>query len=172
MHIGAYAPNGATRAMATAELAAILRRLKEATGLELSARTFDGRLRIQKAIYFLKAFGYEPAREYSFGDYFYGPYSPRLADQYYELQPGLLPNPSFDAPALPPRSSEFLREATRGGNDVLEAAATLHAFFSRNRSASGAEAIEYLREVKGRLADLGREALSLLRRYGLAAGAT
>ena len=170
----AYArTRGRLEKMPTRELGTILEALKRAASQDFSGRAFQSRLRIQKAIYFLRAFGYDPAREYSFGDYFHGPYSPKLANQYYELR-------SLDSeevavgppPAFPPAAIEFLREAIKAGNDVLEAAATMHAFLTRNRDASGDDAIAYLGKVKGWLVGRGREALSLLKKHGLVPGAT
>ncbi len=159
--------------MPTRELGTILAALKGATSRDFSGRSFQSRLRIQKAVYFLRAFGYGPAKEYSFGDYFHGPYSPKLANQYYDLRSldpagvavGLMPT-------VPTAAIEFLREATKAGNDMLEAAATMHAFLTRNRDASGDDAIAYLGKVKGWLVGRGREALSLLEKHGLVLGAT
>lgn len=159
--------------MQARELGVMLERLKRATSHDFSGNTFQSRLRIQKAIYFLRAFGYGPAQEYSFGDYFHGPYSPRLANQYYELRnldpAGSIAEPT---PALPPASIEFLREATKAGNATLEAAATMHAFLTRNRGPSGDDVIAYLGSVKRWLAGRGTEALSLLKKHGLVPGAT
>jgi len=154
--------------MPTADLRTTLQALTTLTAQDFSGNTFDSRLRIQKAIYFLKAYGYGPAREYSFGDYFHGPYSSKLADQYYELRGEGPKRPVVNpAPVFPAGFIEFLREATKAGIDTLEAAATMHAFLTRNRGASGADAIAYLRKVKGWLASRGREALSLLERHRL-----
>jgi len=159
--------------MPTRELGTILEALKTATSQDFSGSSFQSRLRIQKAIYFLRAFGYGRAKEYSFGDYFHGPYSPKLANQYYELRSldssrvAVSPTPTF-----PPAAIEFLREATKAGNDMFEAAATMHAFLTRNRDASGDDAIAYLGKVKGWLVSRGREALSLLKKHGLVPGAT
>jgi len=159
--------------MPTSELGTILAALKRATSQDFSGRSFQSRLRIQKAIYFLQAFGYGPAREYSFGDYFHGPYSPKLANQYYDLRSfdpaGVVVGPT---PTFPPAAIEFLREVTKAGNDMLEASATMHAFLTRNRDASGDEAIAYLGKVKGWLVGRGREALSLLKKHGLVPAAT
>ena len=55
---------------------------------------------------------------------------------------------------------------------MFEAAATMHAFLTRNRDASGDDAIAYLGNVKGWLVGRGREALSLLKKHGLVLGAT
>ena len=159
--------------MPTRELGTILEALKTATSQDFNGSSFQSRLRIQKAIYFLRAFGYGPAKEYSFGDYFHGPYSPKLANQYYDLRsldsPRIAVSPT---PTFPPAAIEFLREATKAGNDMFEAAATMHAFLTRNRDASGDDAIAYLGKVKGWLVGRGREALSLLKKHGLVPCAT
>jgi len=52
-------------------LAAILKRIGN-----LSIRTFNDRLKLQKSIYFLQEFGIYLG--YNFGWYLYGPYSPQL----------------------------------------------------------------------------------------------
>src|SRR5437867_10951972 len=111
--------------------------------------------------------------EYSLGDYCTGPYSAELADHdrvLRSLDPagvavGLMPT-------VPTAASEFLRETTKAGNDMREAAATMHAFLTRNRDASGDDAIAYLGKVKAWLVGRGREALSLLEKHGLVLGAT
>src|SRR5207245_10766156 len=121
----------------------------------------------------VRSFRHRPAKESSLGDNFHSPYSPKLANQYYHprsLDPagvavGLMPT-------VPTAAIEFLREATKAGNDMLEAAATMHAFLTRNRDASGDDAIAYLGKVKGWLVGRGREALSLLKKHGLVPGAT
>jgi uncharacterized protein YwgA len=46
---------------------------------------FEARLRLQKAVFFLKFMKIEPFTNYSFDLYLRGPYSPALADEYYEL---------------------------------------------------------------------------------------
>ena len=151
----------------------MLGRLASATSQDFSAQTFESRLRIQKAIYFLQAFGYPPASEYPFSDYFHGPYAPALADQYYELRKaGPVRATSSSVPDFPPHAIEFLREATRAGNDTLEAAATLHAFLARQRRPSRQAALAYLGQVKGWLANRGGEALALLERHHLVSGVT
>ena len=47
-------------------------------------RGFELRLRLQKAAYLLKKLKVEPFTNYEFNLYLYGPYSPKLAAEYFE----------------------------------------------------------------------------------------
>ena len=49
------------------------------------ADSFDDRLRIQKAVFLLKHLGVKPFDRYDFNMYLRGPYSPGLANEYYNL---------------------------------------------------------------------------------------
>ncbi|MBI2936972.1 MAG: hypothetical protein HYY22_02065 [Thaumarchaeota archaeon] len=47
---------------------------------------FKNRLLLQKTVHFLKHTGVEPFKEYKFNRYLHGPYSPDLANDYYNLE--------------------------------------------------------------------------------------
>ncbi|MEM1689632.1 MAG: hypothetical protein QXX33_01205 [Candidatus Hadarchaeales archaeon] len=46
---------------------------------------FEHRLKIQKAVFLLKHFGVKPFTSYDFNLYLHGPYSPKLAEDYYNI---------------------------------------------------------------------------------------
>ncbi len=64
------------------KLAAFVRSL-ENIGFNFNFNKFDDRLRLQKFVYLAKGFGFDPG--YSYNLYIHGPYSPELADDYYQL---------------------------------------------------------------------------------------
>jgi uncharacterized protein YwgA len=66
------------------ELARLIKTLENAGIYEFKIDTFEDRLRLQKIIYIAKHFGIDLG--YSFNEYLRGPYSPELADDYYELE--------------------------------------------------------------------------------------
>lgn len=156
----------------TEELAVLLDWLGSTYRRDFSGASFDSRLRIQKAVYFLKQFGYPTAKSYSFGDYFYGPYSPILARDYYAIRTaGAKPTGGSPRP-VPEEAQAFLKEAIGGGNDLLEAAATVHAFFARNQGATIGMAKSHLDQIKPRLSKHASEAFALLRQFALTRAAT
>jgi len=141
-------------------LAAVLSQLAKSTTKSFAPSDFTKRLRIQKAIYLLKALGYGPASKYAFGSYVRGPYSPQLANDYYALpwEVVLKTNPA----RIP---SEFLSpvaDAVRRGNDFLEAAATIHIFWIRNPGQKKSELLENVCYVKPELARHLEEAWAFL----------
>jgi uncharacterized protein YwgA len=158
--------------MAERELASLLAHLQDLTGSDLSGRTFDSRLRIQKAVYFLRELGHPWVHEYTFGDYFHGPYSPALADNYYKLMTKGLPGTRPLRTDLPTGAASLLREAIGRGNRFLETAATLHIFLSRNPKASRAAAVRHLRWIKPQLSRYADEAVSFLEKHRVIPSAT
>lgn len=58
----------------------------------LDPSSFDDRLRLQKAVFFLKHLGVKPFTDYEFSMYLRGPYSQVLAEEYYRLM-GVEPTP-------------------------------------------------------------------------------
>uniref|UniRef100_A0A7C4VV97 DUF4065 domain-containing protein n=1 Tax=Fervidobacterium pennivorans TaxID=93466 RepID=A0A7C4VV97_FERPE len=65
------------------KLAKIVNNLRKNLGLKLDLKEFENRLRLQKYVFLLKKFGVDLG--YSYNMYFYGPYSPDLAKDYYNL---------------------------------------------------------------------------------------
>lgn len=151
--------------MAERELASLLSYLRDLTRSDLSGRTFDSRLRIQKAVYFLRELGHPWAREYAFGDYFHGPYSPTLADHYYKLMIKGLPTTPPLRTDLPKGAASLLKESIDRGNRFLETAATLHVFLTRNPKASRAAAVRHLSWIKPQLSRYADEAVTFLEKH-------
>lgn len=59
--------------------------------------TFEHRLKLQKYMFIAKYLGISDFSEYDFNEYMRGPYSPNLADDYYEIEKkGLNINKEFD----------------------------------------------------------------------------
>ncbi len=156
--------------MSGRELAPLLNWLSESTRADFSGRNFESRLRIQKTVYILGVLGEPSARQYSFGSYFYGPYSPTLARDYYGLQEH--PESSAVSRFVPPRAAEVVLRAVEGGNDFLEAVATLHAFVQANPGASASDRKKYIETLKPRLSRYVQEALAFLEGAGLVRGHT
>jgi len=52
----------------------------------VSPESIDERLKVQKAVFLLKHLGFPPFKDYEFGTYLRGPYSPTLAEDYYKLR--------------------------------------------------------------------------------------
>jgi uncharacterized protein YwgA len=147
-------------------LAALLRDVESATGVPLNARTFGGRLRIQKTVYLLKALGDPVAAGYSFGEYFYGPYSPVLAKDYYAL-PEKKPTGARSHIDMDEARHRSLGEAIKVGNDFLEAAATLHSVAARHPRLLPREILGHVRSLKPRLEDELQGAWEFLRKNRL-----
>lgn len=130
-------------------LGQILERLAVRSHQEFGARTFESRLRTQKAIYLLKVFGYPPVQHYNFTNYFHGPYCPELTAEYYAVQQGEVeegPTP----PEIPAQSMGALLDALGRGNQFLEAVTTLHSIQRRNRL-DQTRALETVRVMKPHL---------------------
>jgi len=58
----------------------------------VSPESIDERLKVQKAVFLLRHLGFAPFKDYEFGTYLRGPYSPTLAEDYYRLE-GVRPIP-------------------------------------------------------------------------------
>ncbi len=146
--------------------------LRDLTGSDFRGKSFDSRLRIQKAVYFLKQFKHPWTSDYSFGDYFHGPYSLSLAGDYYRLMTEALPATPYMRVDLPKHAASCIGEAVKRGNDFLEAAATIHIFLARNPGASREKAVRHLNWIKPQLAPYASEALLFLEKYRMIQSAT
>lgn len=158
--------------MADAELASLLLYFRNLTGSDFSGRTFSSRLRIQKTIYFLQRFNHPWTREYSFGEYFHGPYSPALAADYYALAARTLRHTPSQQIEVPKNATDFVKEALGHGNPFLETAATLDIFLNRNPTSTTTDATRHLRWLKPQLSSFADEAITFLRKYRMIPGAT
>jgi len=100
-----------------------LRKLGDATNRPFTMQTKEGRIRLQKAVYLLKATGYAQAQKFDFSIYLNGPYSPELTEVYYLLDDEGLNavNPAADVPA---ETLTLFSEADSKGNLFLEALTT------------------------------------------------
>lgn len=114
---------GALRARGKS-IAPALRALAGATGRPFTMQTKDGRIRIQKAVYFLKVTGYRPAQKFEFSIYLNGPYSPELTEVYYLLQDDGL-NGFPPAKDIPTETVRLFAEADTLGIEFLEALTTV-----------------------------------------------
>ena len=147
-------------------LAPVLRYLAKSTGQDFSGRDFPSRLRIQKTVFLLRAMKTPNVPPYPFSSYFYGPYSPSLAREYYSDR---FQQEIRTAAATAPRVElAGLENAIRRGNDFLEAAATMLAYVEQNQGAGKASALTHLRSTKPRLAATAEEAWKWLVQNGLA----
>lgn len=114
---------GALRAKGKA-IARALRALADATGRPFTMQTKDGRIRIQKAVYFLKSTGYQPAQKFDFNIYLNGPYSPELTELYYLLEDDGLKE-SLPAEDIPADTLRMFTEADARGIEFMEALTTV-----------------------------------------------
>lgn len=64
------------------QLAEFVNTLEEALDWEFDYNEFDDRIRIQKYIHLADAYDFD--HDYTYGMYLHGPYSPTLAEDYYE----------------------------------------------------------------------------------------
>ena len=78
--------------MGLGELVWLVRFLRLSVEELTDPNSFDNRLRVQKAVFFLKHLGVKPFTDYEFNAYLHGPYSPALAQDYYRLK-GVEPTP-------------------------------------------------------------------------------
>lgn len=158
--------------MAERELASVLAYLSDVTRSDFSGRTFESRLRIQKAVYFLRELGHPWVQEYSFGEYFHGPYSRTLADDYYALMRKGLPKRAPASIGLTRAAEALVRESITRGNRFLETLSTLHFFLRGNPGAPRAAAVRHLRWIKPQLSRYVDEAVPLLAKYRVVPDAT
>ncbi len=86
-------------------LAGLIKSLENAGVYEFKINTFEDRLKLQKIVYIAKCFGIDLG--YSFNEYLRGPYSPELADDYYELSERWNTN---EIESLKPISGENVRK--------------------------------------------------------------
>lgn len=93
---------------------------EEALDWEFDVEEFDDRLKMQKLVYFAREFGLDVP--YNYNIYRYGPYSPSLADDYYNLSNSGSPKEGAKGIA----TTEFEELVNNRENGWLEVAATIH----------------------------------------------
>lgn len=107
-----------------AELSRFLNALREDLGWEFEREEFDDRFRLQKYVILAEEFGFD--HNYNYGIHLRGPYSPALAEDYYEELPELSDEhpEGFD-------SEGFAGFVDNRDKEWLEIAGTLRAYFLR-----------------------------------------
>ena len=87
-------------------------------------KTKEGRIRLQKAVYLLKATGYPPAQKFEFNIYLNGPYSRDLTEVYYFMEDDGL-SAAKPAKDVPTDTRKLFSEADSRGILFLEALTTV-----------------------------------------------
>ncbi len=153
-----------------------LRLISTRSKVPVSMSTKEGRIRIQKLVYLLKAGGYTPARDFAFNLYVNGPYSPELAKVYYSTgDAGLKSIPP--ATDLPGPLLTTVVEANAHGIAFLEALTTTIDLVTslRTNRASGATSagLVWARSIKPHIkAEVWREVEEFLQTHKELAGST
>jgi len=116
------------------KLAAFRELLGEELGWEFDVEEFDDRFRMQKYVFLADAFGFE--HEYDYNIHLHGPYSPPLAEDYYEdgldeMTPSASGLNSFD-------HDEFVELVEDREKEWLEVAATIKSLHRRYSTPPGA----------------------------------
>ena len=104
---------------------------------------FDARFKVQKYVYLARFFGYDTG--HTFNLYMRGPYSPDLADDYYDATTADLDR--AEPARLDPRYVELLR-AHRNDEEWLEIASTVAMFHEDEPGLRGDELIGAVRRLK------------------------
>ncbi len=126
-----------------AKLAAFISFLKKELGCELKIHErFEDRLKLQKYVYLADHYGLNSG--YDFSMYIHGPYSPKLAEDYYK---------QLDVEtALPPefRSQDFIKLVAGKDADWLEIAATIVSIYEYNqeKGVSRSDITKIVSEIK------------------------
>lgn len=142
-------------------LASVLRLLKARTGERFGAASFSSRLRTQKAVYLLQDVLGHRIGPFAFSRYLHGPYSPSLAQAYYDL--GDVGGSSDVKPIdLPEEDVALVAEAVGRGNAFLEAVATVHSYARSNPDLGRGDLTYYATESKPHLSSEIEEAVRFL----------
>ena len=138
----------------------------------------EARVRIQKTIYFLKQLGF--GFDYEFDQYYHGPYSQALANDYYTLA-GLGDGEINELALLCEKANEcseamgnMIDNLNKWGTDVLEVASLIHDLYTDEKSDYRGDldgAIDTVKFLKPWVDDgIINRALGLLRGLGLLSG--
>jgi hypothetical protein len=154
-----------------------LRKVGDSTNSPPRMDSKEDRIRLQKLVYLLRVGGYGPARTFNFNLYMNGPYSPELAEVYYQFEEtGVVDaTPANDIPAT--LLAEVV-DADRGGVVFLEAlATTLDLTDSLRRKGAGKAALgpglKWAESIKPQIAkDTWGEVRSFLQTHPVLAGIT
>jgi uncharacterized protein YwgA len=154
-----------TMSMRTEKLVGLIRTISQGTGKRLDPATFVGRLRIQKAVFLLKAQGHHFSGSYRFNMYVRGPYAPDLAKDYYEMIELV---PEARKVPVPKDMMSVVREAMDGGDAFLEAVASLLSIYETNSPGADRElVIKTARRLKPQLSHHYDSAWTFLEGKGL-----
>ena len=149
-------------------LTVLLSTIEEALDWEFDREEFEDRLRMQKYVLFSDAFGVDTP--YSYGIHLHGPYSPTLAEDYYDEDFDRL---RTEAPATADLDVDGFRELLRGrSTDWLEYAATikrLHERVDENAFGKYDEVIERTCDLKDISVERADEIYDELLRRGVVA---
>ena len=163
-----------------ARLAFVVRRIGATPQLILSDGDdgLEARVRIQKIAYFLKQLGF--GFDYDFDQYYHGPYSQALANDYYTL--AVLGEDEINELALLCEKANECTEAmgnmidnlNKWGTEALEVASLIHDLYTDEKSDYRGDldgAIDHVKFLKPWVNDdIINEALRLLRSLGLLSG--
>ena len=109
--------------MAKTKLGRFIKALEDAGIYKFKIDTFEDRLKLQKIVYIAHYFGVDLG--YTFNEYIRGPYSPELADDYYELNESWNSKELKDLKPLEDEKMEKLIEFLKGkSTHELEGIAT------------------------------------------------
>lgn len=119
--------------------------VSKALGRKLSKTRFNDRLLMQKGCYILNDWGYGPYYKYNL--YIRGPYSPYLADDYYELKS------VGDNTDIPEQAIKDLSVILNRGIDYTEAYATVLLVKNNNPNRTKEEILKKTLDIKPHLRD-------------------
>ena len=163
------AEQGALQAKGKA-IAPALRALAEATGRPFTIKTKDGRVRIQKALYLLKAAGYPRAQKFEFSIYLSGPYSPELTQVYYVLEDDGIAD-ATPARDVPKDVLGWFSEADANGVEFLEALTTV--IDGAKSFGAGRPGLDWAASIKPHIPEATwKEVRRFLRKYPRLIGST
>jgi Uncharacterized conserved protein len=162
------------------KLAFVIRRVSTTAGEILSTGDdgLNARVRIQKTIYFLEKLGF--GFDYNFDQYYHGPYSQALAEDYYTLA-GLGEGVISELAELCEKAHEcteamgsIITNLNRWSVEALEVASLIHDLYTDEDSEYKGDlnsAIDTVKHLKPWVRDSHiNEALRLLRSLGLLSG--
>ena len=113
------------------KLARIVNSIRRKVGFDFKVNYFNNRLKLQKYVFLLRRYGVDLGYSYSY--YIRGPYSPELADDYYNL-------PKIDGETELPE--DFLKLIKNKSERWLELASSLVMVFEKYPDISEEDAIK------------------------------
>ncbi|MHB8360625.1 MAG: hypothetical protein ACYDAO_00245 [Thermoplasmataceae archaeon] len=145
-----------------------LKFIEEETKNKLDVSSLEGRVRVQKLVFLLKEFGYQPAKHYEFRDYIHGPHSSGLAREYFSSN-GLSPFNVKPDRSIPQNVMEIIKEADAKGITFLGALTSLLSQINKYNEESNA--LKKAKELQPYLDDsIWDEVVLFLRKYWILIG--